>query len=572
MGDESVAKTATLDKTRAARARSSYLLVVDEGSSTIFPLPDPAVVTIGRSPDAELRLDHTSVSRRHARIFVDRGEIKISDLDSHNGTRVNGQPLSGTRVLATGDVVAVGEVILVVHGELARSLPHVIVDEATWRRRLSEEVERAVSFERSFAVLAIIDASAAPIGDVLRSIDVVGRSDDALLALLPEADPSAARKLAEIVSTCARAANPSMRIGIALCPLDATDPDSLVMAAHAAARHAPAGSVGTVADSVERRPLGDREIVLCHPAMIRVFDLLQRLAGSNLPVMIFGETGVGKENAAFTVHHYSSRKHQPFIALNCATLPEGLVESQLFGHDKGAFTGAASARPGVFEQASGGTLFLDELGELAPPVQAKLLRALEAQRITRVGESKEREIDVRIVGATNRDLDREVAEGRFRQDLYFRLGAARVHLPPLRDRPCEIPILFREFVAIAARDADRAAPVVSPLAIRRLLVHAWPGNVRELKNAAEYAVATLVDDRIEVEDLPPELAVSKPVVPAPSRDRDEPIRRLADELEALERLRMTEALAKTGGVKTRAAALLGMPIRTFNAKFKQYGL
>jgi DNA-binding NtrC family response regulator len=314
--------------------------------------------------------------------------------------------------------------------------------------------------------------------------------------------------------------------------------------------------------------------VIGHPATVRVFELLKRLAASNLPVLIIGETGVGKENAAYAVHHYSARAARPFVALNCAALPEALVESQLFGHERGAFTGATSAHAGVFEAASGGTLFLDELGELALPVQAKLLRAIETQRITRVGETREREVDVRLVAATNRLLDKEVAAGRFRQDLYFRLGGARVYLPPLRDRLCEIPILFRDFVAAAARRQGREPPEPVPQVIHQLLSYAWPGNVRELKHVAEFLAATVEDDRIEPSDLPPELAVAAPVAvrPRPPADPAAPMRRLADELEEIERQRMTEALAKTAGVKTRAAALLGMPIRTFNMKVKQYGL
>jgi len=567
-GQRGVAETATLDSTRAARAGGAYLLVVEDGSSRMFPLPEPGIVTIGRTPDVELQLDHTSVSRRHARILVDQGEVRISDLDSHNGTRVNGEVLTGGRVLTTGDVVAIGEVILVVHAELQRELSHVILDEASWRRRLVEEVERAVSFERPLAVLAITGAPA-ELGNALRTIDVVGGDHGQLLALLPEADPTTAAQLASIVSRTIKTVAPAARVGIATCPSDATDPESLVMAARAAAKVAPAGGVATAGDAVERRVLGDREVLVCHPAMVRVFDLLERLATATLPVLVIGETGVGKENAAFAVHHHSARSGKPFVALNCAALPEALVESELFGHDKGAFTGATSARPGVFETASGGTLFLDELGELALPVQAKLLRALETQRITRLGEHREREVDVRIVAATNRVLEREVEAGRFRKDLYFRIGAARVHLPPLRERRCEIPILFREFVAAAAKRAGRVAPVPTPLAMQCLLAYGWPGNVRELKHVAEYVVVTVEDDRIEPGDLPAELA---PVAPVPAPRPAAPMRNLAAELEEIERLRMTEALATTGGVKTRAAALLGMPIRTFNMKFRQYGL
>jgi len=540
----------------------------------MFPLPSPGVVTIGRATDLELQLDHTSVSRRHARIVVARGEVRISDLDSHNGTRVNNELLHGQRVLTTGDVVTIGEAILVVHAQLRRELEPVFLDEVSWRRRLAEEVERATTFGRSLAVLAIA-ATSGELGSVLRTIDVIGYDEAGhLLALLPEADAATAFALAAVVSRAVCAAAPEARVGVATCPSDATDADSLVMTARAALRVAPPGGIGRAADAAERRRLGDREVLVCHPAMARVFDLLKRLASSNLPVLIIGETGVGKENAAYAVHHHSMRAGRPFVALNCAALPEALVESQLFGHDKGAFTGATSAHAGMFEAASGGTLFLDEIGELAPAVQAKLLRALETQRITRVGETREREVDVRIVAATNRALDKEVESGRFRQDLYFRIGAARVHLPPLRDRRCEIPILFRDFVALAARSSGRQPPEPSPQVIQQLLAYPWPGNIRELKHVAEYLATMIEGDRIEPSDLPPEYMTAPRVTLQPrlAGDPAAPMRRLADELAELERQRMIEALAKTMGVKTRAAALLGMPIRTFNLKVKQYGL
>jgi two-component system response regulator AtoC len=561
------AETATLDqRTRASDQGGAYLLVVEQHSSRMVPLPHPGVVNIGRTSEAELFLDHSSVSRRHARLIIDRGVVRISDLDSHNGTRVNGQRLEGGRVLVTGDVVAIGEVILVLHAELLHELAPSVLDERTWRQRLHEEVERAVSFQRPLAVLAIANApSGFPTG--LRTIDVLGTCDDNLLALLPEATAEVAGQLAAALVH----AHAGIQIGIASCPSDATDADSLVVAARAAVRVAAPGGSARIADAVERRVFGGREVLVCHPAMVRVYDLLLRLAASNLPVLILGETGVGKENAALAVHHHSARSGKPFLAVNCASFTDSIAETELFGHDKGAFTGADTARAGLLETASTGTLFLDEIGELSLPVQAKLLRALEGQRITRVGDHRERQIDVRIVAATNRVLEREVEAGRFRQDLYYRLGGARVHLLPLRERRCEIPILFRELVAIAARRDKRPPPVASPAVIQRLLEYRWPGNVRELKHVAEVVVATIEDDRIELTDLPPELAREADVPPSPKRPPG-PTRRLADELEDLERTRMVEALATTGGVKTRAAALLGMPIRTFNLRVRQYGL
>jgi DNA-binding NtrC family response regulator len=292
--------------------------------------------------------------------------------------------------------------------------------------------------------------------------------------------------------------------------LSGGDPAIVLSDARPLLDEAPAGRIANPIEAIRRIVLAERSVLACHPATIRAFELLERLARTNLPVLIIGETGVGKENAAFAVHHYSERRDKPFVTLNCAALPESLVETLLFGHDKGAFTGASSSRAGLFETASGGTLFLDEVGELALPMQAKLLRALETKRITRLGENMERVVDLRIVAATNRHLEQEVTDRRFREDLYFRLGGAQVHLAPLRDRACEIPMLFRDFIAQAAMQMGRTPPEPAPSVIQHLLAHRWPGNVRELKHVADFVLATMEGDRaqIEVGDLPSQLAIS----------------------------------------------------------------
>jgi transcriptional regulator with GAF, ATPase, and Fis domain len=293
-----------------------------------------------------------------------------------------------------------------------------------------------------------------------------------------------------------------------------------------------------------------------------------------LPVLILGESGVGKENAAYAVHHGSMRKG-PFVPVNCAALPESLVESELFGHDKGAFTGAVTAKVGLFESGAGGTVFLDEIGELPLSVQAKLLRVLETKSVMRVGETRERPIDVRIVAATNRAIDEEVAAGRFRQDLMFRIGGATVLLPPLRDRRSEIPVLARAFLAAACVKNGRAPMSFARDAMQVLLTYSWPGNVRELRNTIDYVAAVAPDESVERADLPERLG-GEPSVPVdvtiPTVDPTTPFRAIADELRELESRRMREALAAAGGVKRRAAALIEMPIRTFNFKLRQYKL
>jgi DNA-binding NtrC family response regulator len=556
------------------RSGEAHLFVVEDGSSRVVPLPrTDGLLAIGRGEEMDLQLEHSSVSRRHARIVVQGGEIRVTDLGSHNGTRVNETRIEGAQLVKSGDVIKVGEVVVVVHAELAKELAPVILDEASWRRRLAEEVVRALQFQRWLSVLAIAGAELAPGSSPLRPIDVLGHTTDGMLAMLPEADPATARQQAGVVLHAVEAAYPGARIGIASCPADVLDADSLVAGALAAAAKARPRGIATIADTAEKLTIGGRTVVVCHPAMREVYRLVKRLAARDTLVLVTGENGAGKEHVAQALHEHSGRSG-PFVAQNCAALAEGLVESILFGHAKGAFTGAVAANAGVFEAAAGGTLFLDELGELSLAVQAKLLRALETNRIMRVGETAEREIDVRIVAATNRVLEAEVAAGRFREDLYHRL-AHKVHVPPLRERRCEIPILFRELLARIAERDGREPPRPTPHTLQRLLAHGWPGNVRELRNVAEYVIATVEDDRVEPDDLPADLTnamAPAPPPPAPSSRAVAPMRKLADEITELERRRMTEALEHTGGVKTRAAALLGMPIRTFNAKFKQYGM
>ena len=563
-------------------AANAYLLVVMNDSSSIFHLPRAGAVVIGRSSEYDLQLNHASVSRRHATIRIEDGAMRVADLESHNGTRVNGELVQESRTLASGDVVTVGDVVLVVHVSNPPVVSRATYAEAGWRRRLAEEIDRAITFHRSLGVLALVGLDPAAIASVaaaLRLIDVVGEGTDGhALVLMPEIDREQARALAEKIVTAARELAPGLRAGLAMCPTDACDADTILLAARKAARQAGPGKLAEAAEAATTITLGERRVMVLDPAMSRVYGLLERLASSPLPVLINGETGVGKENAAYAVHHWSGRTG-PFIAQNCASIPDTLVDSVLFGHDKGAFTGATAAKPGLFESAHGGTLFLDELGELPLAIQAKLLRTLETKTVTRIGETKERTVDVRLVTATHHNLDVAIAEGRFRADLMYRLAGAKVVLPPLRDRRCEIPLLARTFLAAACKESGKPPKTITPATMQLLLTHDWPGNVRELKNAIDYACATAPDETIEPLDLqeylgaktPPPVPVAVAELPA------EPVagatfRPITDELKELERRRMAEALAAAGGVKTRAAQLIEMPIRTFTLKLKQYKL
>jgi DNA-binding NtrC family response regulator len=352
--------------------------------------------------------------------------------------------------------------------------------------------------------------------------------------------------------------------------------NTLVLHLQRQAARAAGASIGPEL-AVTRVSLGSREVIIADPAMARIYELIARLGRADVSVLVCGETGVGKENAALAVHHHSRRCAGPFVAINCAAIQETLAEAELFGYEKGAFSGASATKPGLLEAAGGGTVFLDEIGELSLAVQAKLLRAVESGRVTRVGGLREREVDLRIVAATNRDLEAEVRAGRFRQDLLFRLNVGTVALPPLRDRPREIGVLARVFLDAACTRAARRPLEIAPSAMRRLAAHAWPGNVRELRNVMEFAAATVEGEAVEENDL--RLSASSPAPEEAGRrdDRAEPavpvvFQPINEEVRQLEARRMVEALAVCGGVHTRAAALIGMPIRTFSSKLKLYRL
>jgi DNA-binding NtrC family response regulator len=307
-----------------------------------------------------------------------------------------------------------------------------------------------------------------------------------------------------------------------------------------------------------RRELGERYAVTSlvgqSPPMVAIYTLIARVAALDTTVLILGETGTGKELVARAIHYASPRADRPFVVVDCTALPEALFESELFGHERGAFTGAVAARRGLLESAAGGTCFLDEVGELSPALQAKLLRALQERVIRRVGGNEPVPIDVRIIAATNRDLRTRAEQGAFRGDLYYRLNVVPIEMPPLRERRQDIPILARHFLAKFAQATGKAVAALSPAAAARLEAYHWPGNVRELEHAIERAVALASSAVLLPEDLPPELSRTGP--PAPPR----PPRRMT--LEELKQWYVGEVLEETGGNKARAADILGIDRKT----------
>jgi len=304
----------------------------------------------------------------------------------------------------------------------------------------------------------------------------------------------------------------------------------------------------------------DERVVARDPAMARVLEQVRLLAPRETTVLLMGESGTGKEVLARMLHRLSPRAEGPFVAVNCAALTESLLESELFGHERGAFTGATSRRQGRFEQAHGGTLLLDEVGETSPGLQAKLLRVLQERTFERVGGTRTVEVDVRLVAATNRDLRAEVSAHRFREDLFYRLAVFPLEIPPLRERPRDILPLAEHFLGFLGRDPNRTSPGLDPRTRDALLAHPWPGNVRELQNVMERAVVLAGGDSICPDHLALELGN-----PAATPEG-------SGTLKDMERRAVAAALEATGGNRRQAAKRLGIALRTLQYKIKDYGL
>jgi DNA-binding NtrC family response regulator len=306
------------------------------------------------------------------------------------------------------------------------------------------------------------------------------------------------------------------------------------------------------------------------PGIIQVMKTLARVAPSQATVLVVGETGTGKELVARTIHHFSERADRRFVAVNCSALAEGLLESELFGHVRGAFTGATTSRPGLFREADHGTLFLDEIGDISPTLQSRLLRALQEHEIVPVGSEAPVNIDVRVLAATHRDLPELVRQGRFREDLYYRLNVVTLMLPPLRERRQDIPLLMDHFLRELAARHGRGPVAVDPEAQRRLLGYEWPGNIRELQNVLERAMLLAEQDVIGHEHLPSEVHqhAASPVAEAPPLPTPDPLR----SLEEVEREHVMRVLAACGGNREETSRVLGISRRTLSRMIQRWNL
>jgi two-component system, NtrC family, response regulator AtoC len=551
------------------------VLVMSLEAFASYPLPSVGAVVIGRSEDADVRLEDPLASRRHARLHLGSA-LQLEDLGSANGTRLRNSvvPPGSLVGVGVGETIGIGSTMLVVQSSRAAAGTRRVWSHRWFEGRLIDECSRCVASEDKFVLARLRLERPTPWSKVVPLIDrnlpsphvfaAYGPHDYELLLLDAGAD-EANQTLAAIHASLIGLETP-IRTGIALYPRDGRTADALMGAANAQLR--PPEPAPPAASLPGSGPTST--------AMQPVHDLARRAAKSNINVLILGETGVGKEVMAQALHKLSPRAGHPILALNCAGLAESLIESELFGHERGAFTGAVSAKKGLFEAASGGTLFLDEIGEMPLQVQARLLRAIANREILPVGATRTRAIDVRIVAATNRDLEAEVARGAFREDLFYRLNGITLQLPPLRERREEILELARGFIAEGARAAGRPGCVLSPEASELLLGYDWPGNIRQLRNVIERAMVLCEGEVIDLSHLPADrmraAAATLPPRPPPVTRPATAAGRVLTAAEEDDRRRIVDALEASTWNQSRAAKALGIHRRTLISKLDRYGI
>ena len=555
------------------------------GGTRIIPLGDGAEVTFGRTRVSTVPLDSERVSRLHAKISRAGARVVVEDLGSRNGTRLNGARIEGPTEVKSGDQVEIGPATVVVSVTSPIGARPRLGSGATLDERLRAEADRGLRYQRSFGLLmmrlsgplAAVDAAVERLARQMRAMDTIAEyGPDEIAILLPESSEELLRAAAEQLVREARSggAPVEVKVGLAVFPRHGTKPDEILGRARSALRTARGGRAEVVTAPAAEARTPETDVVVVDPQMRRVYQLVQKVADTPMTVLIIGETGTGKEVVAEALHRQSSRKARPFVRLNCACLPETLLESELFGHERGSFTGADKRKIGFFEAADGGTIFLDEIGEITAAVQAKLLRVLEEHKITRVGGTQEIAVDVRVVCATNRDLESEVTRGAFREDLYFRISAFTILVPPLRDRKSEILPLTDYFLGVMAREHGMAPPRVADEARRALERYSWPGNVRELRNALERALVLHAGGVVELEDLPERLREETemrggPALPLPVTDGGVDVRQqIAD----VERASILAVLEACGGNQTHAARKLGLSRRALIYRMEKHGL
>ena len=583
-----------------APADAALFLVVYGGDrSRVLDLPEGAEVTVGRSRGATLSFPNDErLSRVHVRIRREQEHVTVDDQGSRNGTRINGHAITGSGRASAGDAIEAGSLTLLVARRAPRSQA-VVEPESALDACLQAEVYRATRFTRPLSLLMLrldgtpegVDEALDRIAADLRPMDrLASYSEREVAMVLPETGGPAARTIAERAVQAARGVpGVTAAAGMAGVPENGGSAGALVDAARTALRIArrgdPAGGFAIAPrlarplDTAANEDAGaqvpdDDGPTAQDPRSQQTFHLARKVAATPITVLLLGETGAGKEVVAELIHRSGPRARRPFVRLDCASLPPTLLESELFGHERGAFTGADRRKIGYFEAAEGGSILLDEIGELPSGLQAKLLTALERRVVCRIGSTEEIPIDVRVIAATNRDLEDEVKQGRFREDLYYRLAVFTIFVPPLRDRPGDIMPLATRFARQFATELGQPVPPVSGPARAALESYGWPGNVRELRNAIERAVVLTPEGDIGLDALPESVQVrsARAGHGAGSPGQVELDGHVPAQLVQIERAAVIAALEACGGNQTQAARRLGMSRRSLIYKMERFGL
>jgi DNA-binding NtrC family response regulator len=549
------------------------VLLSGRGGVQVAELGPAATRIVGRAAPADLIVDDPSLSRRHARLRVQPAGVMVEDLGSKNGLSSGGELVENVLV-PPGSQINLGSVVMVVRRACEQER-RGFDDFERFLSRVDDELVRSRTLSRPLSLLmlraltvAADDAWWLRIREALRPIDTIAvYAPGMVLILLPELAPAETSFVAqELVRK--RADEPTLVCGIATLQQGAQTSHALIEAASRSARAATAAT--QVVQPVAGESESSLEPLIVNAAMRELYRQARRFASHTAPVLILGETGTGKELVARQIHEAGARRDKPLRAINCGAIPASLLESVLFGHERGAFTGANETRKGVFEQADGGTLFLDEIGELPLIAQAALLRVLETKQLTRVGGTRVIEVDVRIVSATHCDLDAMLANKTFRADLFHRLNLLTLHIPPLRERSDEIEPLALRFLGSPDISAFSSARSLSPDTVAALRSHAWPGNVRELRNVIERAALLCEGAELSADALPERVRIAAP--PSATAEARPASGRFAELVRSYETQLIADALSAAGGNQTKAAEQLGMPLRTLVYKLRSYGL
>lgn len=525
-----------------------YLILQNDGHRRVIELADGQEIVSGRGEECDLPLENqTKVSRRHFSVRREGMFLTLHDLDSTNGTKLNGVTVrGGERRLVGGDVVQAGTAIVTVAAASGSGIATTGVTS-----RLELELQRIGAAGETASLLRIDlpgDASRDAMDRFARFVSRV--------AVFEERDEGQYAALLEGVDT--------KRIIVDINAMFAAAEVTAVSYPKDGASFAELWRAAGRADQEETQDL-PKGVCLADPAMMKVFRVARRVAKTDTTVLVLGETGVGKEVLAEQLHKFSQRADRPYVRLNCASLPETLLSSELFGHERGAFTGADRRKVGYFEAADGGTLLLDEIGELSLSMQVKLLRVLENRTVLRLGATSEIPVDVRVICATHRDLPKDVTEGRFREDLYYRVSAFALTVPPLRERPTEVGLLAELFIRQHAERMGVPTPAIGDAALATLTSHRWPGNVRELKNAIEHAFVMCDGDVILPDHLPESTGGAET-----GQTGGDAVGGVKDKLAQIERASIVKALDDENGNQTRAAKRLGMSRRALIYKMGKY--